>query len=421
MQAQLSSKKTGIWDLLKCRNFSILLMASFISRFGDSVDAIAYGWMVYRLTGSKLLLGTIFAVNALPNIILGPFAGVLADRMDKRKLMIFSYGGRGVIVVFLAFLFVNNLLRPWHLFTFTIITSTLETLMSPASVSILPMIINKDMYLSANSFSSSISTFAQLLGAGAAGAIIGFWGIAGAIFIDGATFFAAAVLIVFLRLQGGDTKNSEFSVKGYIADIKEGFDFVRKTEIIAISMLLFAVVNFCVTPVNVLMPAFISDVLKSGPKVLSLLSIAFSAGTILGGILMSQFGSRYKETKLIAGGFFIFGISYAALVLPGYIIKGFLPSVLITVVIFSLIGLLIPVVASPIKTHMMRNTDPKILGRIAAFMTMISLSAIPLGSALTGFISEYVSISIIFLVMGIIVALLAVSLFFNKTFRSMGN
>ena len=85
MESAAQVKKYGIKDLFSQRVYLFNLIAGLISRFGDSVDSIAYAWMVYTLTGSKLLMGSLFAVNAVPNIIFSPFAGVLVDRFEKNK------------------------------------------------------------------------------------------------------------------------------------------------------------------------------------------------------------------------------------------------------------------------------------------------------------------------------------------------
>jgi DHA3 family macrolide efflux protein-like MFS transporter len=417
MEGEIVVKKLGLRDLLKCKNFTVLLAASFISRFGDALDSIAYGWMVYMLTGSKLMLGTLFAVNALPNIILGPFTGVLADRLNKKKLIILSYLGRGLVVSLTALLYMVKLLEPWHLFVFTIINSTLETLMSPAVVSIMPLIIRKDLFLSANSFSASVNKFSELVGTGMAGAVIALLGISGAIFIDGATFFMAAVLIMLMRVKIPVIDKVKLNVKTYMDDLKVGFSFVKNTKLIKLSIGLFALVNFCIAPINVLMPIFAKDILKGGPDILSYIGVAFAVGTIIGGIMVGQFGSRFKISTLTIVGLFFFGVAYDFLALPGTIVSGGIYSSFIAVVVFLVFGLLIPIINSPIQAYLMTNTEREVLGRVISFMTMITCSAIPLGSALTGTVSEYVPIWVIFISMGIIISAAGLLLFFNKDFR----
>lgn len=417
MEVVLKDKKKGIKALLYYRNFSIFLTANTISRFGDAIDAIAYGWMVYILTGSKLLLGTLLAVNALPNIILGPFAGVLADRFNKKKLIILSYTVRGIIVLITAFLYKYELLRPVHLFIFTIANSTMETIMSPATISILPAMIKKEDMLSANSVSSSIYRLFELIGTGVAGIFIGLLGIWGAILIDSITFFSAALLMTLIAYNHIKIEDEGLNVKSYLRDLKEGFMYLKNNYIIRLTIIMFAAINFCLSPINVLMTVFAKDILKGGPEVLSLMGMAFAIGSILGGLLMGIIGSRYKISTLLIFGMLLFGIDYALLSIPGHIIVGNLASIITASSMFLIFGLLIPVMVSPITTYIMTNTKQELLGRIAAFIMMINYCAIPLGTSITGIATQYISVPIIFLVMGVTIILLSTVLYFNKEFR----
>lgn len=417
MEAYEVNKKVGIKGLIKSKNYMVMFIANFISRFGDSVDGIAYGWMVYMLTGSKLLLGTLFAVNAIPNILLGPFAGVFADRLDKKKLITLSYLGRGIMVSLTALLYFVGILRPWHLFIITIFNSTFETLMMPAMTSLMPLIVDEESYLSANSFSTSAFKFAELIGTAMAGAIIALIGISGAIFVDAATFFIAALIMLMLKVKHEKSQEEKLSVKSYISELKVGFKFVKDNKLIRLIIILFAIVNFGLSPVNVMLPIFAKDILQGGPEVLSMIGIAFSLGTILGGIIIGQIGQKFKITNLIIVGFFLFGIDYALLFLPGTVIHANLVSIALTIFVFFTLGFLIPMVSSPISAYMMSKTDKQVLGRVSSFMGMISCCAIPLGSALTGVITEYLSASSIFLIMGIMISLVALSLNYSKTFK----
>jgi DHA3 family macrolide efflux protein-like MFS transporter len=418
MEVSSVENNSGIKSLFEYRDYTLLLLANFISRFGDSVDSIAYGWMVYKLTGSKLLLGSIFALNAIPNIILGPFAGVLADRLNKKKLIGIGYTGRGMVVSVTAILYYFNILEPWHLFLFTIFNSTLETITAPSVSSLLPFLIPKEEFLKANSFSSSAYRFAELVGTAMAGAIIALIGISGAIFIDGATFFIAAVIIILLKVQFTVEKKETMNVKSYIEDLKVGFKYIQQNKIVKISIFLFAIANFCVAPINIMMPVFANDILKGGPELLSAMGIALTIGTILGGLLVGQYGGKIKMSKLLIGGMIFFGISYSTLYFPGNIISVQVVSVIITIISFFFIGFFIPVMVSPITSYMMVNTDKNILGRVSSVMVMISCAAIPLGAAITGVITEFLSISMIFLLMGVIISLVAASLIFNKEFKA---
>ena len=97
--------KQGMGELIRIRPYMQFMLSKVVSRFGDSIDSIAYSWMVYILTGSKVLMGTLLAVNFLPNILLGLFAGALVDRMSPKKVIVITNTGRGLLVGITALLF----------------------------------------------------------------------------------------------------------------------------------------------------------------------------------------------------------------------------------------------------------------------------------------------------------------------------
>ncbi|KAF9117426.1 hypothetical protein BGX30_005499 [Mortierella sp. GBA39] len=142
----------------------MMITAKIISRFGDSVDSIAYSWMVYLLTGSELLMGTLYAINFVPGIAFSMFTGVLVDRWSKKKVVIVTNAGRGITVTVTALLYFIGDLQPWHLFIFTFINSTLECFSTPAEMSLVPRILPKELLLSGNSLTSSASRTAELAG-----------------------------------------------------------------------------------------------------------------------------------------------------------------------------------------------------------------------------------------------------------------
>lgn len=418
MEASVNSSKTGIKELLPYKGYMISLSANFISRIGDSLDSIAYGWMVYILTGSKLLLGTLFAVNAIPNIIFSPFVGPLVDRLPKKRIVIITNIGRGVVVSLTAALFYFNALKPWHLFVFTFINSTFEAINMPSGSALFPMLIPKELFLTANSFSTSVSKIAELSGLALAAVIISVIGISGAIFIDGLTFFTAALMVSFIKVSETIKDISDLTFSEYFTDLKSGLLFIKNHSIILISITLFAVVNFCVAPINVLEPVFVKDVLKSGPEFQSVLGICTAVGMIVGGIGVAQYGSRFKISTCVIAGFLVFGISYSLLIIPGNLTDNILISRIVSAVIYGLIGLVMPVASSPISSYVISNTPREMVGRVSSVLNMLCLCAIPLGSFITGALCEYISMQTMFFAMGICIALVAVLLLLNKNFRN---
>jgi DHA3 family macrolide efflux protein-like MFS transporter len=191
---------------------------------------------------------------------------------------------------------------------------------------------------------------------------------------------------------------------------------LRKEALILTTILLAAFTNFCFTPFTVLKPAYVNDILGSGPEVLGILGVVTTVGIIVGGLVVGQFGSLFKKSQLIIIGLFSIGIAYALFSIPGTInILGISP-VAIAAIISFIFSFFIPVTFSPINAYILQNTPQQFLGRISSLMSIITLSSVPIASSLSGIITEYVSMPIVFIVLGTLIVVTALSLIFNKEF-----
>ncbi len=404
--------------LLRKKEYSKLLLANSISRMGDSIDAIAFSWLVYILTGSELLLGVTFAVNALPNLIFGAFTGVLADRFNKKRLMVLSFLGRGIAVLIIAIIYSIGYLRIWHILLFTAFNSTLEILMSPAAFSIMPKLIEEENYAEASGLSSSIYRFAELLGTGVAGVIIAKFSITGALLVDVATFLAASFIVQLIKYKEEQEEKSQITIKSTLIDVKEGFNYLKLNKIIMLIIGLFALINFCISPINVLLPVFSQKTLKGGPEIISILGMSLSLGTILGGVITASVAEKFKGNKLLNIGALGFGLSYTILVLPGYIQGRSILSLIIAALGFFLMGFMIPPMTASLTAHIMSKTDKKLLGRVSGIVSLVCTGMIPLGAALTGVMANYLSTSLIFLIMGAIIILVSMYLWISGSLET---
>ena len=178
------------YRILKGQNqFIKLIIANVINRLGDSIDSIAFTWLVYELTHSALWSTIIFGANILPTILVQPFAGALVEKMNKKWIMVSCDVTRGLLVAFIAFAYINSILNPWMLLTITILNSIVESLRVPSGIAIVPSLLREDSYSEGLALNATLSRMMELIGLAMAGLIIGLLGISGAILIDAITFF----------------------------------------------------------------------------------------------------------------------------------------------------------------------------------------------------------------------------------------
>ena len=200
------NSKIGYRDIFHQKEYMKVIIANLVTRFWDSIDAIAFTWMVYSITGSAAWSAIIFAMNQLPSVLVQPFAGALVEGMNKKKIMVVTDMIRGFITAGLAVLYLTGNINAWILLGFTLINSTVEAFCSPASTAIIPKIIEEKYYSFGSSLNSTLSTTIQFIGIGAAGLIIGMFGIGAAIAIDGIFFLFRIDSFVSQRKRDGTSQ-----------------------------------------------------------------------------------------------------------------------------------------------------------------------------------------------------------------------
>ncbi|KZS43621.1 MFS transporter [Paenibacillus glucanolyticus] len=423
MQNAAVVEKQGFGQLLKIRPYMIYLSAQAITRFGDSLDSIAYSWMVYMLTGSELLMGTLFAFNFLPGLLFSLFTGTYVDRWPKKLVLMLTYLSRGLMVSITAILYALGSLEVWHLFAFTFINSTLECFSRPAETSIVPRLLPKEKLLTGNSFSSSISRSAELIGLSIAGALIALIGISGTILVDAVTFILAAIIVGFmpnpdaadLAEAGITPTQSVEEKKTVLGDIKEALLFVKQHTLLLITTVLAMINNFCLAPLNVLQPVYVRETLGAGAGGLSVLGTALLIGMICSGLWIGRFGKSFKKSTLMMSGSILLGIGYFALGIPGHMPAFRVES---AAVCMFITGFAVSMLNAPISTYLMEVTPRHMLGRISALMAVLCTAAIPVGSVITGFVAEHQSPPVLFMMMGFMMMLPVLFLIRKRSFRA---
>lgn len=395
--------------VLKNPDFMKIQVANLISRFGDSIDAIAFAWLVFDLTGSTLLIGAIFAVNALPNIIFAAFSGVFADHFKKQRTIVLCHVGRGILVSTGGLLFIFGHLDVWMLFVLTFLNSTLETFAAPAHGALAVHLVEKDQLVEAEGLASSLSTLAQMLGLAAAGIIIAWFGVGGAIIIDGLTFFLAAGLTALAKIQGDSGKAEKMNLGTWWTNLKEGMVVIKASRPLMVAMFLAMFVNFAFSPLNVLEAAYVKDVLHAGPDALSYIGLALMLGMIVGGLLAGGATRKWGTWPVVFAGFIGIGGAYVLVALPGFLPPGISPLV-VALGAYFLTGAILPFINSPLIGWLCATVEPKVQGRVFAVLNAFCLMASPLGAAMSGALAQMVPMVWLFVVLGILVVLVSLCL-----------
>lgn len=397
-EAALRKEKQGFPAMLQYPEFLKLFLGQTVSRLGDSIDSLAMVWMVYTLTNSPIQMATLMFVNALPSLLFGFFAGVFVDRWDRKRLLIWSDLFRGLMVAVIAYLYLVKALMPWHLFVSTFLISTSEVFSGPARTAVMPALVQPQHLMTANSLFSTVTSICEIMGLGLASFILGTVGISAAIVIDALSFWFCALMTLWTCIPKLSVSREKLDFRQYRLELKEGFQYIREVKVVFICMLLAAFTNFSLAPLGVIFPLFSDRLLHAGPGGLALMSAALSVGTLLGAVIVGQFGDRLpKKSQMIQ-----FGIGGIGL---GFFLLSFASSPWTAGFFCGLVGFALPAASISFGTIMQQLTPREKLGRVSAFSRTLAMAGIPLGIMIAGVLAETIQVNHFFQIVGALVIL----------------
>ena len=413
MFVEEKGKKLGYGSIIKEKNYLFYLLGQLISRFGDSIDTIAYGWMVYEVTGKTSLMALLFGINAIPTILFQPIAGVIISYKKKKNVLFICNFGRAVVVTITALMFLSGTLRTYHLFIFTFINSTFEAFQSPASVSTLPLILDKELFSYGMSLSSTLSRVVELVGLAIASGIIGLIGISGGMIINALSFYLCGVFMLLVKYRNEKLQKQPLELKGYFHDLKDGFNYMTKTKVILSICLFGAFFGVLLLPFNTLSIAFIGDELKLGPNAVGVANFTLTIGMILGSLIFPKLKEKFKGINVFVSCGILFGICYFS-----FPLLKISANISITYILLALLcilfGLTAGVLMTLINVAFMECIKEEFLGRVAGVFNALVMAATPIGSLLVAGLCIFLNTSTLFLIFGIGTIILFILQRFNK-------
>jgi len=394
--------KAGYRNILRQKEFMKTVIADIINRFGDSIDTIAFVWLVYQVTKSAAWSALIFGVNKVPTVFLQPFAGALIERMKKKSIMVVTDIIRGLSVGFIATAYMMGFLNQWHLLLVTLIISSAEAFRGPASSSLLPKLLKQEYYEFGLSFNRSANSIMELIGLSAAGIIIAKLSIVAAIYIDMATFFMSAFILSLLRVKEEGKIKSGINTKEYFNTLKEGFAYLNEHAFLKYLVILSLFLNAILVPFNSLLAPLISEVLHSGELMMSVLSTAISVGMIAGAAIYPYISSRFSKRAIVMTGGYSIGLFYFSFILAGYFIESVLFRHIAVAVVSFVVGAAVSFLSSMSSVEFIKNVKEEYLARSSALFGAVCVAAIPAASFVVSAVSGFTSTGVLFIICGVL-------------------
>ena len=362
------------WRALRHRNFRLFFGGQSISLIGTWMTRIATSWLVYRLTKSPLLLGTVGFAGQIPTFLLAPLAGVIVDRMDRRTLLVWTQSLAMVQSLVLAWLTLTHRVTISEILALSVMQGLINAFDMPGRQSFMVKMVEDKADLSnAIAINSSMVNVARLIGPSLAGMLIAATNEGWCFLTDGVSYIAVIASLLMMRLTAAEKERATTTM---LAQLREGWSYVTSSAPIRTILSLFALLSLMGWPFMVLMPIFAAQVLHGGPHTLGFLMGAVGVGSLVSALALVMRRSVRGLTKMIPIAAAVFGV--------GLICFG-LSSVLWLSILMMLVtgfGMMQGLTAS--NTILQTLVDEKMRGRVISYYTMAFVGMAPFGSLLAG-------------------------------------
>lgn len=394
------------------KNIVLFLSSQTISHFGSSLVQYAIMWHITLETKSGLMMTISIICGFLPAFFLSPFAGVWADRYNRKLLIIIADSFIAIATLILAILFMFGHNYIWLLFIVMAIRSVGTGIQNPAVGAIIPQFVPRNRLKKVNGINSSINAVILLLSPMLSAFLLTFASIESIFLIDVFTALFAVIIFIFFIKIPSHAKAMDRDAKSYLQDMKEGIHYIKTHRYIRSFMVFCLFFYFLIAPVTFLTP--LQVVRNYGPEVWRLtgIEIAFSIGMMAGGIIIGYFRLFKNKVSTMAFAFSITGLTTFLL--------GFSVSFWVYLSIIVLMGIAMPIFHTTSTVLMQEKVEDEYLGRVFGILAMINTSMVPLGMVVFGPIADFVSIDTILIITGAILLVLSLTLSKNKILLSEG-
>lgn len=381
-------KKPSYRRILSNPSLTFLWLGQLISQSGDFIFEVALFWYVLVSTHSPFLVGVTVGITLLPPAVMAPIAGVYADRVNRRNLMITSNLFQGLITVILAALYsTNNLTFPLLLVLIFLLISG-NQFFRPALQATIPRLATQTDLLTANSLFSISTSANQLVGYGLGGIIVALAGFTLPIYYDGITFFLAATIFLLIpKTLGQITTTAEETEEpnSFTARFREGLYFIQMRPILVELVVVALVVNFSSAAASAIIAPYAQSVLHGDAGTFGFLTATFSLGLILGSLVVGKIDARRHVGEFTFLGIAVFGLAFLLL--------GTISEVTLALIITFMAGVANALVNLPLSALLQVIVPSKLMGRVYTSLVALATFAQPIAATAAGGIVDYTSIA----------------------------
>lgn len=367
-----------LFRALQYRNYRLFFGGQSLSLVGTWITRIATSWLVYRLSGSELLLGVVGFCGQIPTLVLAPFAGVLVDRWNRHRMLVVTQVLSMLQSVALAVLAFAGIITVTHVLILQLVQGVINAFDTPARQSfVVEMVEDRRDLPNAIALNSSMVNGSRIIGPSIAGILIAAFGEGWCFLLDAISYLAVIASLLAMTVTRAERKPTTTSPA---QELRAGFRYVSDSRPIRTALLMLALVATMGMPYTVLMPAVASAVLHGGAHTLGFLMTASGVGALLGALYLASRASITGLGRVMVLATATFGIALVAFGLSHWM--------WLSLIILPFVGGGMMVEMASTNTIIQTIVDEHMRGRVMAFYTMAFLGTAPIGSLLAGVLAD---------------------------------
>lgn len=388
---------------LRSRNYRLFFSGQILSLIGSWMENLAMSWLVYRLTHSELLLGTVSFSSQIPMFLISPIAGVVTDRIHKRKLLVITQTLAMLLALTLALLVLTNRIQPWHIIVLSVFVGIVNAFDMPGRQAFVPQLVeNREDLGNAIALNSTMFNAARLIGPAIAGFTVHLAGEGVCFAINSASFLC----VIFALLKMTTVEPVRDKVPAHpLRELREGMAYTMNFHPIRVLLQLIAIASLAAGGYSVMMPVFAADVYHGSSNTLALQLGAAGVGALIASTMLAR-----RASVVGLGGWILMASSTFGVALALF---GLTRSLYVGLPLLVLIGFGSILHMGATNTLLQTFVADHMRGRVMAFYTMSFVGTMPIGSLLGGWMGSHFGPAITLGTMGVLTLLGALSFYRN--------
>ena len=387
------------FSALRYRDFRLLWIGAFLSTTGTWMQTVAQGWVVLSMTNSPFLLGVDGFLSTGPMLVFSLFGGVIADRVERRRIMLLSQYLQMAFALILAALIWSGNVKVWHIFLLSFLTGSAQSFSGPAYISLLPLLVKREDVSNAIAMNSMQFNLARVIGPVLAGIALAAWGAAICFAVNGISFFA--VIIALLMITTPQVRSSD-EHGGILEEMKDGFRFVMSRRTLLVLTFLAFAGTFLGMPIVTFLPVVAKSIFGLGAKGYAWMMTTYGLGSVTGALLVAATSHAAKKGRVAL----MLQLAFACFLI-GFALSRSLP---LSLVIAFFAGICIVGVISLYSSLVQLTSSDQMRGRVMSIFMLAFRGGMPLGNLIAGYVAQRWSITIALAINGVVLA--GVALFF---------